>query len=131
MQYSIIVHEHARRDLDELWQRDEDAAALIEVLLEDLDGDQALLDSLTIHKYERKQDPRFEVSKWFEQWNQRRDLWRLRPFYEPGDGPPYRVIYAYVPARRQYAVLAIAPREFDYDASHPLARRIIADYGDL
>lgn len=31
----------------------------------------------------------------------------------------YRVVYAFEPRRQHYHVLAVAPREFNYDASHP------------
>lgn len=128
MQYSLVVHKEAEADLEALWATDEAAAALVTVLLEELEGDQVLLDALTDHKFKRDTDPRFDVSRWESFWHQGKDLWRLRPYFEFGNGPSCRVIYAYLPKRRRYCVLAIVPRDFDYDPQHSITRRIIASY---
>lgn len=131
MQYSLVVHEEAEADLEALWRTDAAAAALVTVLLEELEGDQVLLDALTDHKFTHNTDPRFDISRWESFWRRGKDLWRLRPYFEPGAGPSCRVIYAYLPRRRRYCVLAIVPRDFDYDPQHALTQRILASYDQL
>lgn len=130
--YRLFVHDDAQTDLEELWSTGTQAAARIAVLLQELEGDQDLLDRLTQHEYYgRSHSADFHVSKWVEQWRQGRDLWRLKVWDLEGHGLKYRIIYAFVPKRRHYHVLAIAPREFNYDSRHPLTQRIRSAYGSL
>ena len=107
------------------------AAARLLALFEQLEGDPDLLDRLTQHGYGAHRSADFHVSKWFEQWNKGRDLWRLKVWDLEDKGLRYRVVYAFTPSKHHYHVLAIAPREFDYDASHPLSRRILRAYQEL
>lgn len=90
-----------------------------------------MLDALTDNKFRHDSDPRFDVSRWESFWHQGKNLWRLRPYFESGIGPSCRVIYAYLPLRRRYHVLAIVPRDFDYDPQHSLTQRILASYNQL
>ncbi|WP_296760418.1 hypothetical protein [Thiolapillus sp.] len=53
-------------------------------------------------------------------------MWDLK-----GNGLRYRIIYAFEPRTHHYHVLAIAPREFDYDAKHPIGQRILRAYEEL
>jgi hypothetical protein len=46
-------------------------------------------------------------------------------------GLRYRIVYAFEPKKHRYHILAIAPREFDYDESHPISRRILKTYQEL
>ena len=46
-------------------------------------------------------------------------------------GLRYLVIYAFEPTKQHYHVLAIAPREFDYDTNSPIGRRILRAYREL
>lgn len=78
MMYELFLHDDAERDLEDLWRTDPTAAAEIQVLLEQIQADQYLLESLTIHDFGSARKGRFHVSKWVSQWKQRRDLWRLK-----------------------------------------------------
>ena len=129
--YFLCVHEDAAFDLERLWSVEPDAAARILVLLEELEGNQDLLSSLTEHGFGEYTDEDYSVSKWLAFWNRGRDLWRLKIWDLEDKGLYYRIIYAYVPETQHYHVLAIAPRNFNYDTSHPISRRIYKAYEDL
>lgn len=125
--YRLFIHEDADADLERLWAMDPDAAARIGVLLEEIRDDQELLDRLTQHDFGAPPAAPFHVSKWHEQWRRGRDLWRLKLWDLDDLQLRYRVIYAYVPGRRHYHVLAIAHRsQVNYDdPQDPLTRRIL------
>jgi hypothetical protein len=125
------MHDDASADLDDLWEREPQAAARIAALLEELEGNHDLLDRLTQHDYGAYQSADFHVSKWQEQWRKGRDLWRLKVWELEENGLQYRVVYAFMPKKHHYHILAIAPREFDYDANHPISQRIIRAYQAL
>ena len=65
------------------------------------------------------------------QWRKGRDLWRLKMWDLEKKGLRYRIIHAFIPSKQHYHVLAIAPREFDYDADHPISQRILHAYQAL
>lgn len=129
--FRLFVHDDAESDLEKLWDETPEAAARIGVLLQELEGNQDLLDRLTQHDFGNYRTAEFHVSKWLNQWNKGRDLWRLKVWDLEDKGLQYRVVYAFVPGKSQYHVLGIVSRDFDYDSSHPLSRRIIAAYQNL
>lgn len=127
----LFVHVDAETDLEKLWAVAPKAAARIGVLLEELKGNQDLLDRLTQHDFGDHRSADFHVSKWLDLWNKGKDLWRLKVWDLEDKGLRYRVVYAYLPGKSQYHVLGIVSREFDYDPRHELSRRIIAAYENL
>ena len=127
----LFVHLDAKSDLEKLWGETPTAAARIGVLLEELDGNQDLLDRLSQHDFGNYQTAKFHVSKWVEQWNKGKNLWRLKVWDLEDKGLQYRIVYAFLPIKSQYHVLGIVPRKFDYDSRHELTRRIIAAYENL
>lgn len=128
---ALCIHTDAKKDLDELWDTDFTAAAKITVTLEELEGNSDLLDSLTDDHYGDDHTEDFSVCKWLEHWNNGRDLWRLKLWDLEDKGLRYRIIYAYIPRTQHYHVLAIAPREFNYDTKAPISKRILEAYEDL
>ena len=128
---SLFVHDDANDDLEALWDTVPRAAARIAVLLEELKGDPDLLDRLTQHDYGVRDHAKFNVSKWLEHWNSGRDLWRLKIWDLEKQGLMYRIIYAFIPLTKHHHILAIAPREFNYDSSHPISKRILSAYEEL
>ena len=126
--YSLHVHQDAEDDLDGL---DAKVAAQIVVLLEDLSDNQDLLDRLSQHKF-RDQD--IDVERLGPEWNfgpTFNTLWRLKDLDLERRGIKYRIIYAYLPRKSKYHVLAIVPRDFDYDPNHPISKRIFEAFGNL
>lgn len=127
----LFIHEDAAADLSKLRQTELQAAAKIVALLEELKGNPDLLDRLTQHDYGAYHTADFHVSKWEAQWRRGRDLWRLKVWVLEDQGLRYRIVYAFIPQKRHYHILAIAPREFDYDANHPISQRILRAYESL
>lgn len=128
---ALFVHDDAKADLLALRDSEPQAAGRILALLEQLEGDTDLLDRLTQHDYGTHHSADFQVSKWLEQWNRGRDLWRLKIWDLEDKGLRYRIVYAFQPRKQHYHVLAIAPREFNYDTSHPISQRILRAYEEL
>lgn len=129
--FKLYVHEHAQADLEELWSADLAAAARIAALLQELKGNQDLLDRLTQHDFGRNGTAAFHVSMFQEQQRKGRNLWRVKLWDLEHQGLSYRVVYAFVAQKHIYHVLAIAPRRFNYDERHPLTQRIIRDCDEL
>ena len=128
---SLFVHDDATADLEDLGDTEPRAAARIIALLQELQTDEDLLDRLTQHDYGYSGTADFRVSKWLAQWNRGKDLWRLKIWDLEDKGLRYRIVYAFLPGKQQYHVLAIVPRDFNYDPNHPLSRRIVLAYDDL
>lgn len=128
---TLFVHDDAKADLEALWTEKPKAAGRIVALLGELDGDPDLLDRLTQHDYGAGRSADFHVSKWQEHWRKGRDLWRLKAWDLEDKQLRYRIVYAFIPMKQHYHILAIAPREFDYDTSHPISQRILRAYEEL
>ena len=128
---SLFVHKDAEADLEALWDESQEAAARLAVLLQELQTNRQLLDWLTQHDFGCYGSADFHVSKWFEHWNKGKALWRLKVWDLENRGLKYRNVYAFVPMKQHYYVLAIAPRDFNYDANHWFTRRILSAYEDL
>lgn len=123
--YKLFVHEDAEADLEQLWTDCPTAAADIQVFLEEAPGDQDLLDRLTQHGFGERDRDDINVSKWLEQWKKGNDLWRVKIWSLERQGLRYRIIYAFVPKKRHYYVLAVTPRDFNYDGNHEITQRIL------
>ncbi|MBV2234497.1 MAG: hypothetical protein KUL75_03020 [Sterolibacterium sp.] len=127
----LFIHNDAEDDLERLWDSEPAAAAQVAVLLEELEGNPDLLDRLTQQDFGAYGLEDFHVSKWKEQQRKGRNLWRLKIWDLEDKGIRYRIVYAFMPRQQDYSVLGIVPREFDYDASHEITRRIVAAYENL
>ncbi len=129
--FRISLHDDARRDLENLWSEAPTAAARITVLLEELEANPDLQDRLTQQDFGAYESADFHVSKWFAQWNNGKDLWRLKVWDLENQRLRYRVVYALMRGRLDYCVLGIVPRTFNYDNNHELTRRILAAHQEL
>jgi mRNA-degrading endonuclease RelE of RelBE toxin-antitoxin system len=125
--YSILIHEDAENDLELLATSDLKAAATIYSLLEELNGDQDLLDRLLQHGFRNEE---IDISKFYALWKHG-SIWRLKVIELERLGIRYRIIYAFVPRERRYYILAIAPRDFNYDPKHATTKRILQAYKEL
>lgn len=133
--FKLRIHEDADEDLEEIAKNDPDAAAFLIVFLEELEGDQDLLDRLTQDQYNVKRRrpvdwvADFNVKVWIEQRDANRNLWRLQAW--DIDASQYRVVYAFEPATRTYGVLGVFhKRQFNYESNNPLTRRVLAAYAN-
>lgn len=127
----LFIHNDAEDDLERLWDSEPVAAARVAVLLEELEGNPDLLDRLTQQDFGAYRLEDFHVSDWKAQQRKGRNLWRLKIWDLEDKGIRYRIVYAFMPRQQDYSVLGIVPREFNYDASHELTRRIVAAYENL
>lgn len=128
MAYFLVVHKHAAADLQGIRQTSEEAARRIGALLHELKCDPDLLDRLTQQGYGAEGTSTFNICMWGGEQKRGRNLWRLKIWDLERAGLKYRIVYAFEPKLQRYKILAIAPRDFDYDEAHPLTQRIRADY---
>ena len=126
--YSIAVHDDAQADLDRIYEEDEDAAADIEVFLEEAKNNQETLDNLTRKGYVQYGDQPFDVKEWERAKRLKYNLWRLRLLWLGGAAAKYRIIYAFHPIEHRYYVLGIVERNFNYDPQHERSKQILAAY---
>lgn len=129
--YSIALHDDAIDDINKIYSIDEDAAADIEVFLEEAKLNQKTLDSLTVNNYVNYEDPPFNVKELIELKRQKFIVWRVRLLWLDSNARNYRIIYAFNPTEMRYYVLGVVPREFNYDIKNEITKRIIAAYDKL
>jgi mRNA-degrading endonuclease RelE of RelBE toxin-antitoxin system len=123
---SLVIHDDAVGDLEAIERAAAPIAAKVWALLQQIQADPDLLDKLLDDGFgEDGQEP-FAIRKWVRQWNQNRDLWRLKIWALERQGIQYRVIYAYHWRELRYYVLGVVPRSFDYDEASALGKRILA-----
>lgn len=129
--YSVAIHDDAIDDIDKIYVVDEDAAADIEVFLEEAKLNQKTLDNLTVNKYVNHEDVPYDVKELIEPKKQKLILWRVRLLWLDSNARDYRIIYAFNPAEMRYYILGVVPRKFNYDINHETTKRIIAAYDKL
>lgn len=129
--FSLVLHKDAEVDLDGIYEQDEDAAADIEVFLEEAKNNQETLDCLTRKGYVKYGDIPFDVTEWEATKGRKYNLWRLKLMWIESNATKYRVVYAFHPREFRYYILGILDRDFDYDLKHPRSRQIIAAYDAL
>ena len=128
---SLHIHDDATADLELLWEKEPTAAARIAVLIQELEGNQDLIDRLTQQDYGFSHSADIHVTKWFEHWNKGKDIWRVKIWELDDIGLKYRIVYAFIPRMHEYHVLAVAPRDFNYEKEHPITKRILKAYESL
>lgn len=132
MLYALHVHEDARNDLRELARLESEAADKIVATLAAISEDQGLLDALLIDGYgsHRGDSDLFKVSKWRSQWRTRA-LWRLKVVELDRSGLQYRIIYAFLPGCREFHVLGVVHRDFNYASDATFTERVRRAYDAL
>lgn len=127
----IFVGQGAGNDLDNLYLSDEDAAADIEVLLQELESGPEWLWKLSRPEgYRNYTTPCVDSTKFLELWNKGYNLFRLKVYNAP-HVRNYRILYACDFHTDTIHILAVVNRDFDYDPHHPIVKRVIADYNGL
>lgn len=112
----VQLHVDAQADLERLWEQDEEAAATIQVTLEEADVDPRVIDKLTQHgDNELPSGQELNVKRWVKASRAlKRDVWRLRVLNSPATS--YRIVYGFHIQHRQIYVLGITHKEtFEYD----------------
>lgn len=128
--YSLVIHDDAQTDLDQIFAANQAVAGDITVFLEEINGNQDLLDRLVSRRFCNYEDPQFDVDEWQKTKVTKFNLWRVRLLWLSG-ASDYRIIYAFHTIEYRYYVLAILKRDFDYDISNPRVKRIFKIYDAL
>ena len=127
---ALEYSQDALDELNNLYDEDEESAALIDVLLEELESQPKLLDELCRPGNRYQNDPPFEVKRFQEMWRNRYTIYILKIRCNNGSIIQHRVIYAHHPQRDCYYVLALMKREIDYEADATFIDRICRLYED-
>lgn len=141
--YVLRILTHAGNDLKSIASENPVAHAHLVALLNELKDSPELLPTLLDNRYGQDSGKRdvftygVEIIGEFKRHRPRRDIWRIKT-WDPDDHQtiPYRIIYTYIPKKRWFVVLAIVERswsnnEWNYEFSHPLTNRIVADHDRL
>lgn len=129
--YSIVIAIAAQEDLAAIAMDDPETEAEIVAVLQELKGNQDLLDALTVKDFGLAHDAPFHVDAWMAQQQKGRNLWRLKIWNLEDFGIRYRVVYALDPRISRYYILAVLHRDFDYDEGHPRVKKLLATYDRL
>lgn len=127
---SLEFSDDALDALEDLYDEDEVSAALIDVLLEELETQPALLDELCITGNRHQHNPPFEVKRLQELWRKCYTIYILKITSNDGIVISHRVIYAHHPQHDCYYVLALMKREINYEADTQFIDRICKLYED-
>lgn len=142
--YEFIIHNDATADLRVILKMDRPTGLKLLKALDQIRSDQDLMDRLTQSEWggspswPRPKSAWFNTGAWGKAQGINMNLWRLRFFEKEIQG--YRLIHAFFPLRNQYQLLAIVEKaefgaindvRFDYELSHPIAKRIALAYSAL
>jgi hypothetical protein len=118
-----------RQDIAELAQSDRTAAARIFALVEEISGDQSALESLTEDHFS-DEERSFDVTWLRRAARAKLNLWRLKLFSlrRTDSWVNHRIIYAVDGRSQTIWLMAIMPRNENYDENSPRFRRIRQDY---
>jgi hypothetical protein len=113
----LYIHSDAKADLAAIAEHDLPTAARIYAVLEQVQANPALMDSLTQHDYGFAGTADFNVSLWkSQQYKNNRNLWRLKIWDLEEKQIRYRVVYAFQPETQKLFVLGVSRRrDFDYE----------------
>lgn len=128
---TLVTHSDLLEDFERIRKTDPSAPRQIMALIAELKADKELLDRLSEHEFGADRTEEFHISVWAEQQDQGRNLWRLKSWDLEDQGMQYRIIYSFEPSIERYAILAVAPRSFNYDNDHPITKRIRKVYDNL
>lgn len=127
----FIVELAAERDLDEIFEEDEDSAAVIDVLLEEFCNHPEWADLLEKDRTRRIQDPAFENQKFEEAWRKGYFFFRLKLWNLDGGLVPYRILHATDRRTDNAHIFGIFARDIAYDINHTKVQRCFTDYDVL
>lgn len=116
-------------EIDAIYDIDENAAALIDVLLEALAEDDKMLDLLCLPNNHYRYTPPFEIKKYEEMQRRGKNIYTLKVRDERGALLPYRVLIGYHAQIDTYYVLSVLQREIAYEKTDPVFCKVLERYG--
>lgn len=120
--------QEAYDELDALYEVDEAAAALIDVLLETLADDVDMLDRLCQPNNHYTYTPPFEIKRYAEMQRRGKNIYILKVRDEQGALLPYRVLIGYHAQIDIYYVLSVLQREIAYVTTDPAFCNVMRRY---
>lgn len=125
----LILLPEAVAELDALYETDEDAAALIDVLLESLWDDSDTLELLCRPRNHFTHEPPFECKRYGAMQSIGKNIYTIKVRDLAGALLPYRVLIGFHAQIDAYYVLAIANRKNAYDTNDQLFQTVLERYG--
>jgi hypothetical protein len=116
----LIPTDEAYAEIDALYEVDEDAAAMFDLLLETLADDPSMLDRLFRPANHYQYTPPFEIKRFGELQAQGKNVYIIKVRH-PTQGHllPYRLLLGYHAQMDTYYTLTLIEREIDYDVHDP------------
>lgn len=129
----LIPHNDIVADIERLKAVDMRIVYRVRELINQLRADEMLLDDLLRDGFggtpaRPAKGAIFNVRAWCTAQQKELNLWRIRDFSLSRMGFEYRIVYGVFPQTEQIFILGIVERDFDYELSHPISRRIVAAY---
>jgi hypothetical protein len=131
--YTLDVHPNAAAEILNIYTNTPETGAKIAALIKAIQEDDYLLESLSVrgHGEYDLPDDLISVDHWIGQQRQGNNIWRFKGWNLDKKGAGHRFIYAYLPQKNKYVILAVIPRSIAYDSNHPITHRIQSDYANL
>ena len=117
--YELIVPKEVGEEIDALYETDEDAAAQIDFLLDELVNDQPTLEMLCVAHNNYLYNPAFEVKVFEEAKKQKKNIYILKFRLEDGNLASQRILIGFNSQRSTYYVLAVPDRSISYNTGDP------------
>lgn len=128
---SLHYELNSEGEIDDIWDSDEDAGALIDELLCQFEENPSLLDELCVEHSHQTHDPSFQVKRFQHMWNKGYTMYTLKIWPDVGQAIKYRVLYAHHPQKDAYHILTVMPREINYDSDKELIAKLIEACEDI
>ncbi|MBK6007623.1 hypothetical protein JJB11_16105 [Ramlibacter ginsenosidimutans] len=127
----LIVAREAADEIDALYESDEDAAADIDFLIEQLFEDHRTLEELCLPRDHFDFEPAFEIKRFGAAQRLGKNVYSAK-LRSTADNSviPYRLLVGFDAQRDRYHVLSIAHRNHAYDTRHPHFAELLRRYDD-
>lgn len=135
-EFELIPHDDVTLDLERLNTDKPDVVDRVVALIEQLLADPELVDDLLRDGYggspsKPQRGAIFNVRAWGQAQKRELNLWRARDFELSREGHEFRIVYAVFAEEKLIYLLAVVEREWNYDFSHPISRRILNSYRNI
>lgn len=127
----VLFAEEANAELDALYDQDEDAAALFDLLLQELDANDHVRDLLFRPANHFNFTPPFDVGRVGEAQKLGKNVYRIKVRNEAGQFVPWRMLLGFHAQIDVFYVLSVLPRDHAYDTGHESFRQALSRYERL
>ncbi|MGJ7533918.1 MULTISPECIES: hypothetical protein [unclassified Variovorax] len=130
---TISFCDEADEELSALYATHAAAAALIDVLIDELSNDESALTSLSSDtpKWQAFYEPPYEIKRFQACWDAGKRIYLLKVYDKDGHLCPFRILIGHDIDTDDYFVLATPHRSVSYDTTAPDFSELIARYNGL